>query len=134
MKVNGIYARSRGRNNAIEADEVCDYVLEHIQNYPARSLGVVALSTSQRDMIQNKMDALCRNYPDMDQYCNREGEEPFFVKNLENVQGDERDVIFVSIGYGTDKDGHFFRILDLYPATVVNDVSMSYLPAQENIV
>ena len=46
-------------------------------------------------MIQNKVDALCRNYPDMDRYCNREGEEPFFVKNFENVQGDERDVMLL---------------------------------------
>ena len=111
VKVNGIYARSRSRNNAIEADRVCDDICKHIKNYPAQSLGVVALSTSQRDMIQNKVDTLCREHPDMDRYCNREGEEPFFVKNLENVQGDERDVIFVSIGYGPDKDGNFLQNL-----------------------
>ena len=78
VKANGVYARSRGRNNAIEADRVCESILEHVQNYPAQTLVVVALSTAQRDMIQNKFDALCRDQPDVDQYGSREGEEHFF--------------------------------------------------------
>ncbi len=107
VSTEGIYQRGRQRNNPIEADTICEHVLKHIQNYPAQSLGVVALSVAQRDTIDNKMEFLCASHPEVDQFCAESKEEPFFVKNLENVQGDERDVIFISIGYGKDKDGYF---------------------------
>lgn len=107
VRTNGVYHRGRQRNNPIEADEICEHVLAHVQNYPAQSLGVVALSVAQRDTIDNKMEFLRAEHPDVDQFCAESKEEAFFVKNLENVQGDERDVIFISIGYGKDKDGYF---------------------------
>ncbi|MYD44920.1 MAG: DUF3320 domain-containing protein [Gammaproteobacteria bacterium] len=107
VRTNGVYQRGRQRNNPIEADEICDHVLAHVRNYPAQSLGVVALSVAQRDTIDNKMEFLRAEHPDVDRFCAESKEEAFFVKNLENVQGDERDVIFISIGYGKDKDGYF---------------------------
>lgn len=107
VRTNGEYQRGRQRNNPIEADKICEHVLAHIRNYPAQSLGVVALSVAQRDTIDNKMEFLRAEHPDVDRFCAESKEEAFFVKNLENVQGDERDVIFISIGYGKDKDGYF---------------------------
>ena len=107
VKVDGIYDRARGRNNRKEAEEICSYIVEHVSNYPNQSLGVVALSTAQRTTLQNAIDDLCREHPDVERFCNTDSDEPFFVKNLENVQGDERDIICISIGYGPDKDGYF---------------------------
>lgn len=107
VPTEGIYQRGRQRNNPIEADVICEHVLEHIRSYPAQSLGVVALSVAQRDTIDNKMEFLRAAHREVDQFCAESKEEEFFVKNLENVQGDERDVIFISIGYGKDKDGYF---------------------------
>ncbi len=111
VEVDGVYARSRARNNPVEADTVCEHVLKHVNQHPDQSLGVVALATPQRDMIQHKLDRLCSEQPALDHFCHTSGEEPFFVKNLENVQGDERDVIFISIGYGRDESGKFFQNL-----------------------
>ena len=107
VRAEGTYQRGRQRNNPIEADVICAHVLEHVRNYPAQSLGVVALSVAQRDTIDNKMEFLRAENPDVERFCAESKEEAFFVKNLENVQGDERDVIFISIGYGKDKDGYF---------------------------
>ena len=107
VQTHGVYHRGRQRNNPIEADVICEHVLEHVRRYPAQTLGVVALSIAQRDMIDNKMEFLRASNPEVDRFCADSKEEAFFVKNLENVQGDERDVIFISIGYGKDKDGYF---------------------------
>ena len=107
VRTKGVYQRGRQRNNPLEADEICEHVLAHVRNYPAQSLGVVALSVAQRDTIDNKMEFLRAEHPEVDQFCAESKEEAFFVKNLENVQGDERDVIFISIGYGKDRDGYF---------------------------
>ena len=104
---NGVYDRSRRRHNEVEADTICSHILDHIRDHPNWSLGVVGLSVAQRDLIQTKVEALCREHPHVERFCDESKQEPFFVKNLENVQGDERDVIFVSIGYGKDANGYF---------------------------
>lgn len=107
VQSDGVYQRGRLRNNPIEGDKICEYVLNHVREFPTQSLGVVALSVAQRDLIDNKMEFLRANNPEVDAFCADSKEEPFFVKNLENVQGDERDVIYISIGYGRDADGYF---------------------------
>ena len=104
---DGVYSRGSRRTNQIEAEAVCQKVIEHIRDNPSISLGVVALSMAQRDEIQKMMDKHCLEHPDVESFCNENAEESFFVKNLENVQGDERDVIFVSVGYGKDQNGYF---------------------------
>lgn len=106
VHVNGEYGRGRKRDNPKEAEAVAQEVLRHAQQYPDRSLGVVALSVSQRDTIRDSVEYMRTQYPELDAYCREAGDEPFFVKNLENVQGDERDVIFISIGYGRDAGGY----------------------------
>lgn len=104
---DGVYDRSRRRHNEIEADTICEHILNHVSDHPNWSLGVVGLSVAQRNLIQTKVEALCREHPHVERFCDESKEEPFFVKNLENVQGDERDVIFVSIAYGKDANGYF---------------------------
>lgn len=106
-RVDGVYYRGPGTNPE-EAKTVANAVLEHVRNFPDKTLGVVTLSLSQRDEINNRLDDLRRQNDFLDNFCQEDRgdiREPFFVKNLENVQGHERDVIFVSIGYGPGEDG-----------------------------
>ena len=104
--VSGEYQRGRKRDNPKEAQVVADHVLAHARNRPGETLGVVALSIAQRDAILNKLEFMRAEFPELDAFCKESNEEPFFVKNLENVQGDERDAIFISIGYGKDAEGY----------------------------
>jgi very-short-patch-repair endonuclease len=99
-RVNGAYDRGGKRNNVKEAEAVAQAVAEHSLKHPTRSLGVVTFSTAQRDAISERLAALRQTHRGLDAFM-REGErEEFFVKNIENVQGDERDVILISVGYG----------------------------------
>ena len=104
--VEGQYDRGRKRNNPLEAEAVAEAVLQHARRRPEQTLGVVALSVAQRDAIRNKLEWMRGEYPELEAFCKESKEEPFFVKNLENVQGDERDVIFISVGYGKDSGGY----------------------------
>lgn len=99
------YDKGKTRTNPKEAEKVADAVIEHALQYPKLSLGVVAFSTSQMQAIQNALEVKRRRNPDVENFFRSHPNEPFFVKNLENVQGDERDVIFISIGYGRIENG-----------------------------
>lgn len=102
---DGVYDRSGKRNNPIEANKVANLVFEHIRKYPGRSLGVVTFSEAQ----QNAVDAAIRQKRIQNSFYefffSEDKDEPFFIKNLENVQGDERDTIIFSIGYARDNKG-----------------------------
>jgi very-short-patch-repair endonuclease len=103
---HGRYDRGHSATNAIEAERVANAVLEHARSHPELSLGVAAFSVAQRDAIVDELELLRREHSDLEEFCARGSRaEPFFVKNLENVQGDERDVIFISVGYGPDETG-----------------------------
>ncbi|MFD2785657.1 DUF3320 domain-containing protein [Hymenobacter rubripertinctus] len=99
------YERGTTRTNPLEARAVAAAVLRHARTTPGRTLGVVAFSTAQRQAIQEAVEELAPQQPDLADFLTRHPREPFFVKNLENVQGDERDVIFISIGYGRTRQG-----------------------------
>ena len=101
-----VYDRGQTRTNAQEAEIVAEAVMVHARKHPKVSLGVVAFSSAQREAIQNALEAKRRAMPDLEAFFKANTEEPFFIKNLENVQGDERDVIFISIGYGRTKEGY----------------------------
>lgn len=100
------YDRGKTRTNPKEAEIVADAVMEHARKHPGLSLGVVAFSTSQRQAISDALELRRRKSPELESYFMAHQDEPFFVKNLENVQGDERDVIFISIGYGRTEEGY----------------------------
>ena len=104
--VHGEYQRGKKRNNPKEAQAVADQVLAHARECPGETLGVVALSVAQRDTVLNKLEIMRAEFPELDAFCREGNEDPFFVKNLENVQGDERDAIFISVGYGKDAEGY----------------------------
>lgn len=101
----GIYDRSKSRQNPVEAKRIAELVMEHYARTPERSLGVVAFSEAQREAIDQELLAITHQDPEFELCLNQGGSEPFFVKNLENVQGDERDVVFFSVGYGRDAAG-----------------------------
>ncbi|GGG44101.1 DUF3320 domain-containing protein [Hymenobacter glacieicola] len=100
------YERGTTRTNSLEAQAVAEAVLHHARTTPRLTLGVVAFSTAQRQAIQDALEKLRRQHPETEEFFNRHLHEPFFVKNLENVQGDERDVILISIGYGRTQEGY----------------------------
>ena len=103
---NTYYDRGKTRTNPKEAEAVADAVIEHARRNPKLSLGVVAFSTAQRQCIQDILEIKRRKNPDLEGYFKSHMAEPFFIKNLENVQGDERDIIYISIGYGRSEDGY----------------------------
>ncbi|MCY4497464.1 MAG: DUF3320 domain-containing protein, partial [Rhodospirillaceae bacterium] len=91
----------RGGVNVGEAKQVADAVVEHARTTPQFTLGTVAFNLKQARRIEDELEILRRRDPSIEaSFFTRHPEEPFFVKNLENVQGDERDVILISIGYG----------------------------------
>lgn len=102
---NGIWESKNG--NKPEAEMVADIVLEHIKTQPERSLGIVTFGKSQENAISEAIDKLRDMHPECEAFFNENNTEPFFVKNLERVQGDERDRIIISCGYGKDKSGTF---------------------------
>jgi hypothetical protein len=100
------YERGGTRTNPLEAKLVAEAVLHHARNSPDQSLGVATFSASQRQAILKELELLRRANPDVEEFFGKASHVPFFVKNLENVQGDERDVIFVSVGYGKTNEGY----------------------------
>lgn len=102
--INGYYDKGKTRTNLREAEEVIKYIKHHLQTQSNRSLGVVTFSQTQQNLIEDLLQALFSKNPDLEDKA-LQGEEPIFIKNLENVQGDERDFILFSIGYGPDEDG-----------------------------
>ena len=100
------YDRGGSRSNPEEARIVAQKVMEHASSCPDLTLGVATFSMSQMEAVQNELEILRREDPSCEQaFFNLHPKEPFFIKNLENVQGDERDVIFISVGYGRDANG-----------------------------
>ncbi len=102
--VNGVFDRKTKTNRA-EAEKIVDMVFEHIENYPERSLGVVAFSIAQQSLIDKLISKRRRQDPSKDAFFKSDKTEPFFVKNLETVQGDERDTIIFSVAYAKDLQG-----------------------------
>lgn len=103
-KVDGLYL---ARSNVPEAMAVCRAAVEHMRKRPDRSLGIATLNTIQKQIILEEMEKLAVTDPDVEAYMAHWNEtlERFFVKNLENVQGDERDTIFVSTVFGPSQPG-----------------------------
>lgn len=104
--VDGIYDKGRTRQNREEAVAVVEEIRQRLSD-PVRarqSIGVVTFNTNQQSLIEDLLNNLFRQDPKLEKIA-LDREEPLFVKNLENVQGDERDVILFSVGYGADKMG-----------------------------
>lgn len=100
------YERGATRTNPIEARKVAEAVMQHARQTPELSLGVATFSVAQRQVVLKELELLRRDNPDLEDFFSRTAAEPFFVKNLENIQGDERDVVFISVGYGKTEQGY----------------------------
>lgn len=104
---NGVYSRGTARNNMIEARRVADRIEHHFDTRPNLSLGVITLSQTQATAIDAAKEELLDRRPDLEKHFDESRLDGFFIKNLESVQGDERDVLIFSIGYGRDIHGKF---------------------------
>jgi very-short-patch-repair endonuclease len=93
----GHYDRGGTRCDLVQAEEVAKAIAKHIRSCPNKSLGVACLSVQQRDAVDDMIDKIGIR-ADVEGFTPKE--ERLFVKNLEAIQGDERDVIFISVGYG----------------------------------
>jgi very-short-patch-repair endonuclease len=101
-----VYDRGGARSNVGEAKRVAEAVMEHARNRTHLTLGVAAFSVAQMQAIEDQLEILRRSDPSCEGFFVAHPYEPFFVKNLENVQGDERDVVFISVGYGRIAGGY----------------------------
>jgi hypothetical protein len=100
----GEYRRGGARDNPVEADKVVERILHHRREHPERSIGVVTFSGAQEDAVLAALERV----PELSGLlADRDRLNGFFVKNLENVQGDERDIVIFSVGYGPDEHGKF---------------------------
>ncbi len=104
-----VYDRKGTRTNTKEAQALVRYVFTQLKNSPERkrSVGIVTFSEAQRNLIEDMIEKKRADYPELESYFNDQNDEPLFVKNLENVQGDERDVILFSVCYAPDSEGKF---------------------------
>ncbi len=100
---DAIYDRGGLRNNPKEAETVANLVFDHFEKYPEKTLGVVTFSIAQMETVEEAIESRLRERPEFERFFTEDRLEGFFVKNLENVQGDERDVMVFSVGYGRDQ-------------------------------
>lgn len=106
--VNGIFDR-KSKSNRLEAEYIVDLVFRNIEQYPDRSLGIVAFSMSQQSLIDKLLAKRREENPSFEWFFDSNRMEPFFIKNLETVQGDERDTIIFSVAYAKDSAGRFIQ-------------------------
>ena len=106
--VEGVYDKGDTRTNKAEAQAIVKFILQHLTDQLSvqvkQTIGVVTFNITQQKLIEDLLDAELASHPELEQ-LSREGYEPLFVKNLENVQGDERDIIIFSITYAPDQQG-----------------------------
>ena len=102
----GVYDRGGTRQNRAEANAIVAEVRHRLLkgNSNDRSIGIITFNSNQQGLIEDLLTELFKNEPKLEEIANQYS-EPIFVKNLENVQGDERDIILFSVGYGPDKTG-----------------------------
>ncbi|MDD3343024.1 MAG: DUF4011 domain-containing protein [Sulfurospirillaceae bacterium] len=101
-------AQYQDRKNKLEAKYIVEFLEKQMRQYPDRSIGVGTFNTEQRDLIQSIMDEREKSSTIISNFITKwdKTNEPFFIKNLENLQGDERDVICISTTFGKDKETH----------------------------
>ncbi|MBA4502121.1 DUF4011 domain-containing protein [Marinobacterium marinum] len=109
-RVDGVYAKGRGQTNVIEAQAVVTEVVKRLtamlQGAPVRTMGIVTINSQQQRMIEDLVDEARRNNPELERFFTAaDNYDPLFVKNLESVQGDERDIIILSLTYGPTEPG-----------------------------
>lgn len=104
--VNGLYSRGSTRTNKAEAEAIVKEIVSRLSDEKQReiSIGVVTFNQSQQNLIDDLIQEAFVKQPELET-ININAKEPIFIKNLENVQGDERDLILFSTTFGKDEDG-----------------------------
>jgi hypothetical protein len=125
IKIDGTWAN---QTNEAESDKVVEVVGELLKKYPGKSIGIVTFNARQQDLITDKLEVFAaENKITLP--------EDLFVKNIENVQGDERDVIIFSIGYAPDEKGkinHHFGSLNIVKGE--NRLNVAVTRARERVI
>ena len=106
---DGVYDRGKTGTNKEEARIVAQEVMRHFIQSPEKTLMVGTFNVKQQEAIQKEIESLVKSSPGFEKYFMNEKGENFVVKNIETIQGDERDVIFVSIGFGFDQNGRLSK-------------------------
>lgn len=104
IPVEGSYDKGRTKQNRAEAEAVVNEIITRLRSGSGDSIGVVTFSSVQQNLIDDMLAEAFAENPELED-LDKASVEPVFIKNLENVQGDERDVILFSVGYGPDKQG-----------------------------
>lgn len=104
---DGVYEKGSSRTNPVEAQAVVDFVMERLREagQDALTVGVVTFNQAQQQLVLDLFEKALGAAPELEPHFAEGNDEGVFVKNLENVQGDERDLIVFSIGYGPDARG-----------------------------
>ncbi|WP_129628848.1 AAA domain-containing protein [Candidatus Oscillochloris fontis] len=92
-------------SSASEVRKVVALILEHAEQNPTVSLGIITLGITHMQRVQSALDAAIKERRDLDDFFAASKPDPFFIKNLERVQGDERDAIILSLGYTKHRSG-----------------------------
>jgi very-short-patch-repair endonuclease len=92
-------------SSSAEVERVVELILEHAEQRPDETLGVIAMGIKHADRIDEALRRTLHHRPDLDEFFDESSPERFFIKNLERVQGDERDAIILTVGYGKTPDG-----------------------------
>jgi very-short-patch-repair endonuclease len=104
-----VYAKGKGRNNQSEAKAIVEECLRRLLDPAFRasghSIGIITLNSEQQKLVSDLLDVARVKHPEIEPYFQEESLEPVIVKNLETVQGDERDVIILGIGFGPTEPG-----------------------------
>lgn len=108
-RVEGVYAKGRGRFNQAEAEAIVNETVKRLTD-PAfiaagHSIGIITLNADQQKLVSDLLDVARQQYPQIEPFFQDSQTEPVVVKNLETVQGDERDLIMLGIGYGPTEPG-----------------------------
>lgn len=99
-------AGGQEQSAAREVTRVVELILEQARTRPNESLGVITMGIAHANRIEAELYRVREEHPDLEPFFAVDRQERFFVKNLERVQGDERDAIILSVGYGKNEAGH----------------------------
>ena len=135
-RVNGVYS---DQTNEAEAQELVRAVVHEIKSGRRRSIGIVAVNARQANVLRDTWDRYIREMPEIEELLAEDDDdddlERLFIKNLENVQGDERDVIFISLTYGKDANGNFYqRFVPINRDTGWRRLNVLFTRAREQMV
>ncbi len=118
-RVNGVYAKGTGRINQVEAEAMVAEAVSRLKD-PAfvvakKTLAIVTLNSEQQKLVENLLDKAREEHPEIEPFFDENLSEPVVVKNLETVQGDERDLIMLGIGYGPTEPGSNYMSMSFGP-------------------